>query len=62
MGTTAIIATMGAASVACMAVEKIAYECGKQNIAQYVSLFTSATLGLTALTSAFKLIDFIKNV
>lgn len=62
MGISATIAVMGGASLACMAAEKIAYECGKQNIANYISLFTSATLGLMALGAGAKLVEFISKL
>lgn len=59
MSIVSIISIMGAASFACMVAEKIAIECGKVTHAQYISLFTSASLGITAGTSVYKLIQFI---
>lgn len=62
MTITATIAMMGGASLACMAVEKIAYECNKQNIAGYASLFTSASLGVIALRAGLELVKFIATI
>lgn len=62
MSIAATIGTMGLASLACVAVEKVLYECGKQNQAQYISLFTSSTIGLMAMASAYKLIEFVMQM
>lgn len=58
----ATISIMGGASLAAMAAEKIANECGKPNIAQYISLFVSSSLAVTALTAACTLINFIAGL
>lgn len=62
MSIAATISIMGAASLACMVAEKIAIECGKVTHAQYISLFTSASLGTIAVTCVYKLIQFISTL
>lgn len=62
MSITGTIAIMGTASVASVIVEKILYETGKANNAQYVGLFTSASLGAMALATVYKLIQFIATM
>lgn len=62
MSITGTIAIMGGASLACMVAEKIAIECGKVTHAQYISLFTSASLGSMAVTVVYKLIQFIATL
>lgn len=53
------LVTMATVSLACMVFEKVCYEIGKPNHAQYVSLAGSSALALTALMSALKLVEFI---
>lgn len=62
MGICAQIAVMGGASLAGMAAEKIANECGKQNIAQYISIFTSSSIAGIALKTAWDLVNYISGM
>lgn len=55
----ATLVMLGSVSVVGMAVEKVLYECQKPNHAQYISLATSAFIGLTALQGVFTLLKFI---
>lgn len=62
MGIAATISIMGGASLAAMAGEKIAIECGKANIAQYISLFASSTLAGMAISAAIGLVQLIATI
>ena len=50
---------LGSVSVVGMVVEKICYEIGKSNLANYVSLATSCFIAITALQGVKTLLDFL---
>lgn len=50
---------MAIISIGGMVVEKICYECGKQNHAMYANLTSSSLLGITALRAVAELIKFL---
>lgn len=62
MTLAATISVMAGVSLASMAASKIATECGNANIAQYINLFASSSIGLTALTAGVTLVRVIAGI
>lgn len=62
MSLTATISIMAGASLAAMAANKIAVESGYANIAQYITLFASCSVGGMALSAGIELVKLIAGI